>query len=57
MMSPSSFILLFLYNAYYLKSLTRLSIVNIVKSGATVITKFWVIPQKFTFFQNKNQKQ
>ena len=57
MMSPSSFILLFLYNAYYLKSLTRLSIVNIVKRGATVITKFWVIPQKFTFFQNKNQKQ
>jgi len=56
-MSPSSLILLFLlYNAHYLKSLTRLSIVSIVKRGATVITQFWVIPQKSIFFQNKNQK-
>jgi hypothetical protein len=45
MMSPSSLILLFLlYNAYYLKSLRRFSIVSIVKRGATVITQFWVIP-------------
>jgi hypothetical protein len=51
MMSPSSLILLFfLYNAYYLKSLTRLSIVSIVKRGATIITHFWVIPQKSNFF-------
>jgi hypothetical protein len=34
MMSPSSLSLLFLlYNAHYLKSLTRLSIVSIVKRG------------------------
>jgi hypothetical protein len=45
-MSQSYLILFFfLYNAYYLKSLTRLSIISIVKRGATVITQFWVIPQ------------
>jgi len=47
-------ILLFLlYNAYYLKSLTRLSIVSLVKRGATVITQFWVIPQNSLFFKIK----
>jgi hypothetical protein len=50
MMSPSSLILLFLlYNAYYLKSL-RLSNISIVKRGATILTQFWVIPQKSIFF-------
>jgi hypothetical protein len=46
----------FLYNAYYLKSLTRLSTVSIVKRGATVITQFWVIPQKSPFFKIKINK-
>ena len=56
MMSPSSLILLFLlYNAYYLKSLTRLFIISIVKRGATVITQFWVIPQN-SLFLNENKK-
>jgi hypothetical protein len=51
MMSPSFLILLFLlYNTYYLKSLMRLSIVSIVKRGATVITQLWVIPQKLIYF-------
>jgi len=60
MMSQSSLILLFLlYNAYYLKSLTRLSIVNLVKRGATVRTQFWVIPKihffsKFKINNNNN---
>jgi hypothetical protein len=60
MMSPSSLILLFLlYNAYYLKFLTRLSIVSLIKRGATVITQFWVIPQNSLFFKikiNNNNK-
>jgi len=54
-MSQSSLILFFflLYNAYYLKSFTRLSIASIVKRGATVITQFWVIPQNSLFFKIK----
>jgi len=53
-MSPSSLILLFLlYNAYYLKSLIRLSIVSLVKRGATVATQSWVIPQNHFFFKIK----
>jgi hypothetical protein len=56
-MSQSYLILVFLlYNAYYLKSLTRLSIISIVKRGATVITQFWVIPQN-SLFLNKKQKK
>jgi hypothetical protein len=56
-MSQSYLILVFLlYNAYYLKSLTRLSIISIVKRGATVITQFWVIPQN-SLFKNKNKKK
>jgi hypothetical protein len=56
-MSQSYLILVFLlYNAYYLKSLTRLSTVSIVKKGATVITQFWVIPQNSFFFPKKNKK-
>jgi hypothetical protein len=42
--------LFLLYKAYHLKSLTRLSIVNIVKRRVTVITYFLVIPQNFTPF-------
>jgi hypothetical protein len=55
-MSQSYLVLVFLlYNAYYLKSLTRLSTISIVKRGATVITQFLVIPQNSFFFQ-KNKK-
>ena len=44
MVSLLSLFLFLLYKAYYLKSFTRLSIVSIVKRGATTITQFWVIP-------------
>jgi hypothetical protein len=39
-----------LYKTYYLKSLTRLSVVSIVNKRATIITHFWVIPQIHLFF-------
>jgi hypothetical protein len=56
-MSQSYLILVFiLYNAYYLKSLTRLSTISIVKRGATVITQFWVIPQNLFFSQKQIKK-
>jgi hypothetical protein len=45
-----------LYKTYYLRSLTRLSIVSIVKRGATVISYFWVIPQIHFFFFKKIKK-
>jgi hypothetical protein len=57
MVSLLSLILFFLYKAYYLKFLTRFSIVSIVKRRATVVTHFWVIPQiHFFFLKNKNLK-
>jgi hypothetical protein len=56
MVSPLSLFPFLIYKAYYFKSLTRLSIVSIVKRGATVIIQFWVIPQNSLFSQNKNKK-
>ena len=55
MMSPSSLILLFLlYNAYYLKSLMRLSIVSIVKRGGNCHNSILGYSKKNQFFfQNK----
>ena len=47
--------LFLLYKPYYLKCLMRLSIINIIKIGATVIIYFWIIPQiHHLSFQNKN---
>ena len=49
-------LIFFLHNTYYLKSLTRLPIVSIVKRGTTVITQFWVIPKNLLLKKNKNEK-
>jgi len=46
----------FLYNAYYLKSLTRLSIISIVKRGGNCHHPILGDSPKFTFFKIKNQK-
>jgi len=50
-------LIFFLHNTYYLKSLTRLPIVSIVKRGTTVITQFWVIPKNLLFLKKIKMKK